>query len=206
VAGTISSDGGDGINCCGANNSTGGGAGGTVYITTNTLAGAGSITAKGGAAANSGGNDGGGGSGGRVAIYYDSKTYTGSYDAYGDYGDEYGGAGTLYVKDNAVSGGDFTVDNNGNAGTSTPLFTADQTSATVYSFTVSGSGILNIDSPGVCGPIALTILNTVDVSGGTVNNTLTDASGVSCVDRSHVYTELNIPAGLYLNDRHKTHH
>lgn len=109
VSGTISANGADGW--VGANYA-GGGAGGSLWIETGTLAGAGTIRANGGAAQSNGA-----GGGGRVAVYYTTKTFTGSMQAYGGYSasyspTKYGGAGTVYDK-NLTSGViNITIANN----------------------------------------------------------------------------------------------
>jgi hypothetical protein len=56
----------------------GGGSGGSVYISTGILAGSGSIDADGGDGGNSTANtqDGSGGGGGRIAVYYDTSTFS----------------------------------------------------------------------------------------------------------------------------------
>ncbi|HLO39933.1 MAG TPA: immunoglobulin domain-containing protein [Phycisphaerales bacterium] len=89
-------------------NQAAGGSGGSIWITCATLAGSGSLTATGG-----GGNTSfsGGGGGGRVAIYYASGTYSGTFDASGGVG--YlgsGGAGTFYIE-KAGSLGTLYIDN-----------------------------------------------------------------------------------------------
>ncbi|MHC4606205.1 MAG: YCF48-related protein, partial [Planctomycetota bacterium] len=56
----------------------GGGSGGSIWISTGTLAGAGMVSAMGGDGYDDVVFDGGGGGGGRIAVYYDSSTFTGS--------------------------------------------------------------------------------------------------------------------------------
>lgn len=77
----------------------GGGAGGSVFVTAGTLAGSGSIAANGGAggapSSCSGETSAGGGGGGRVALFADSKTYTGGATVTGGAGTTAGGAGKL---------------------------------------------------------------------------------------------------------------
>ena len=124
----------------GSNNGGGGGAGGTVYISTGVLAGNGSITANGGDGGNSStGSDGGGGAGGRVAIYYTTSTWSGTNTAYGGNGNSgaYGGAGTVYVKDNNAVTDTLTLNNNGHvAGTFTVSATASYTTLSMATDTV----------------------------------------------------------------------
>lgn len=83
ISGTVSAN---GDNSASASNGSGGGAGGSVYLKASTLSGAGSVSANGG----NGYVRGGGGGGGRVAVYYDSSTFTFSnitaaYGAKGSY-------------------------------------------------------------------------------------------------------------------------
>ncbi|MGE0267302.1 MAG: hypothetical protein AB7S78_02425 [Candidatus Omnitrophota bacterium] len=80
ISGTLSANGEDVFTC---DNRSGGGAGGGIYITTSTLAGSGDIVADGG---NGGSSRGGGGGGGRIAVYYESSTFTGSARAKGGHG------------------------------------------------------------------------------------------------------------------------
>jgi len=111
VNGSILADGGTGYN-------SGGGSGGGILLTVGTLSGSGTIAARGGAATNS--SSMGSGGGGRIAIYYDTnslptanilanggKSYDGSNSAYN------GGAGTIYLKDNAKANPDLIVYNGG---------------------------------------------------------------------------------------------
>ncbi|MGE0268874.1 MAG: hypothetical protein AB7S78_10530 [Candidatus Omnitrophota bacterium] len=80
VSGTLSANGESVFQC---DLRSGGGAGGGIYITTSTLAGSGDIVANGG---NGGSLRGGGGGGGRIAVYYESSTFTGSARAIGGHG------------------------------------------------------------------------------------------------------------------------
>ena len=72
----------------------GAGSGGSIYLNVGTLAGNGLIQALGGPAY----NNGGGGGGGRIAVYYVTKTYTGTLSAAGAYSDlGTTGAGTVFL-------------------------------------------------------------------------------------------------------------
>ncbi|MFC1639056.1 beta strand repeat-containing protein, partial [Patescibacteria group bacterium] len=111
--GTISADGRNG------DYYDGGGAGGSIWLDTGTISGSGTIIADGG----NGNGYGNGGAGGRIAIYYDNGTTAGfsTISAYGGLGGVYinydledGGAGTIFIKDNAAPNGDLTVDNGSN--------------------------------------------------------------------------------------------
>ncbi len=133
--GRISADGQNWI----ANN-TGGGAGGSAWITTHTFAGTGSVSAN-------GGNgeayvDGGGGGGGRVAVYYDTSSYTGAFTAYGGAGQQRGGAGTVYLKSSGSPAGDLIVNQGGNAGMSTPL-----DSPTNFNLIIGNQGYVYLTAP-----------------------------------------------------------
>lgn len=92
----------------GSNN--GGGAGGSILLEITTLTGAGSITANGG----SGGTSPGGG-GGRIAIYTTTDSSTLTRQAFGGVPTssthDAGGAGTIYLKDDAAPNGDLIVTN-----------------------------------------------------------------------------------------------
>lgn len=110
VNGRLSVDGADG-----AVNS-GGGSGGGLWISTTLFSGKGLVSAKGGA----GNPAGGGGGGGRIGVSFASNNFTGILTAGGGAGSVGGGAGTVFLKPNS-SGGLLLLDNNGLAGTNTPL-------------------------------------------------------------------------------------
>jgi phosphodiesterase/alkaline phosphatase D-like protein len=90
-----------------ANGSTGGASGGSIYTTSDSLAGSGTISATGGS---TGDSESGGGGGGRIALYYATKTYSGTPSIAGGTGYATGGTGSLYeeVTNNAPSA---TLDN-----------------------------------------------------------------------------------------------
>ncbi|NKI17972.1 hypothetical protein HCU74_11210, partial [Spongiibacter sp. KMU-166] len=122
LEGTIRSNGG-------YHDRSGGGSGGSIWIQAGTVSGSGTVQANGGG----GGTyyDSGGGGGGRIALYYDSLN---GFDpaaqisavggVKGGNGREDGGAGTIYLKDNAASQGTVIVNNgalgNGSAATVLP--------------------------------------------------------------------------------------
>lgn len=105
----------------------GGGSGGGLLLAVGTLSGSGTISARGGNYPND--TNAGSGGGGRISIYYDSmtlptaniiasggKTYDGSVTG------RNGGAGTIYLKDNAKAKADLIISNGGIATTrSTPI-------------------------------------------------------------------------------------
>src|SRR3989339_2202277 len=64
---------------------------------------------------------GGGGGGGRIALYYTENNFTGEIQSYGGAGNEFGGAGTIYMKSETQSYGDLIIDNNNLSGTQTYL-------------------------------------------------------------------------------------
>jgi hypothetical protein len=104
-------------------NGGGGGAGGSINLTAQTIAGNGIIRANGGA----GTVGGGGGGGGRIALRGETNLFAGTLSAAGGSGSVGGGAGTIY-RAQAVPGQNPTplsllIDNNGLAGTNTPLST-----------------------------------------------------------------------------------
>ncbi len=80
--------------------SSGGGAGGSIWIQAGTLAGTGKVQTNGGDGATTAFNNaygiGGGGSGGRIAFEYSGSSFAGTVEAYGGFGGQYGGAGTIY--------------------------------------------------------------------------------------------------------------
>jgi hypothetical protein len=112
VNGRISANGLPGV----ATNNTwnGGGAGGTIFLTTGGISGNGSIAADGATGALP---NGGGGGGGRIAVYYSSNSFTGTFSARGGTGYMNGGAGTVYLKRQDRPSGDLVIDNGGLRGT-----------------------------------------------------------------------------------------
>lgn len=81
VTGTLTNNGIIGANGPDAPQDAGGGSGGSIYVTTDVLSGAGSFLANGGDTAG-----GGGGGGGRIAIYYQTSSFTGEAEAKGGTG------------------------------------------------------------------------------------------------------------------------
>ncbi len=117
VNGVISANGGNGSGSGG-----GGGSGGTINIDALSIAGNGSITANGGSGAL---NVGGGGGGGCIEIvctkFPQTNVFAGTVSAYGGGGANYGGAGTILYRTNEQVSGLLVLDNDGNAGTNTPV-------------------------------------------------------------------------------------
>ncbi len=121
-----------------------GGSGGSVYITTGTWAGSGTLTSNGG----NGSTNGGSGGGGRIAVYYTSSSYSGTYTAYGGSSYAKGGAGTIYLKAAADTYGNLIVDNNDQIDTwdfHTGKTTINET-VTFNALTVRNYGNLDIGS------------------------------------------------------------
>jgi hypothetical protein len=115
VNGSITANGIDGIP-----SGAGGGSGGALWLNAGTLSGSGAISAIGGDGEFFGG--GGGGGGGRIATYFNSNQFTGTFSAEGGEGFlASGGAGTIYLKTNSISTAAVILDNSGNPGTNTPL-------------------------------------------------------------------------------------
>src|ERR1035437_6246232 len=117
----------------------GGGAGGSIWISTHTLAGAGLLAANGG---NGEDGDGGGGGGGRIAVYYDTSSFSGQSTAYGGGGYQRGGAGTVYLKSSALPAGDLVVNQGGSAGVPTPLDTP-----TNFNLIIGNQGLVLVTAP-----------------------------------------------------------
>ena len=118
VDGSLTANGNAGVVNCHAGCRYGrGGSGGSVYVTAGGLAGTGLISANGGDASNA--NKASGGGGGRIAIYYDTNTYSGTMSA--DGGSANGGAGTIYSRSASQVWGDLLIDNSGQSGVTTPL-------------------------------------------------------------------------------------
>lgn len=185
ISGSITANGASG----GANYG-GGGAGGSIWVDAGTLAGSGTITANGGAGGSGGtGSDGsGGGGGGAIALYFNSSSYSGSPTAYGGgaagTNTGQGNAGTVFVKDNALSSGDLTIDNNNNT-------RADRTTRTISSsFTVRNLTVKNRATYTILSGHTLTI--GTGFSGGTSNASLTISSGAT-LDVSGISSLANAP-------------
>jgi len=120
VDGAVSVNGGNGVGFYLATGG-GGGSGGSIWLTAAKLAGKGSISSNGGQGGDVVYQDGGGGAGGRIALYYDTNTFTGTLAARGGWGYQYGGAGTIFCKSPTEPDGKLIIDNAGKVGASTPL-------------------------------------------------------------------------------------
>ncbi len=131
INGAIRADGGAGQH--GSSGTSGAGSGGSILIHVGHVTGTtGAVTAYGGAGAN-GWPSAAAGGGGRIAIYYNSSDQTDSIEWWTAGGlntapthpaSLQGGAGTFYVKDDALASGDLFVDNGDrNADRTTPLLT-----------------------------------------------------------------------------------
>ena len=179
--GAITANGGAGTGSAGV---SGGGSGGSIYISADTFTGSGTITANGGAGYDAGGTDGGGGGGGRVAIYYGTDSYTGSIQARGASGWEYGGAGTIFKKADSQAYGDLLVENGGQNGKSTWVsgdydfdevraqskgkMTLDGQGMTIGGVTVGNAGELYLYSPTEAAWGQVDAGGTLSASSGTV--------------------------------------
>ncbi len=137
VDGSLTANGGDSTHIA-----AGGGAGGSVFIATDVLTGSGVISANGG---NGGapGDDGGGGGGGRIALHYASESFSGTVEACGGTGYEFGGAGTIYRQSDSQPNGFLLADNCGNAGAATTLV---ETAYTFDDLQISGAAELIVPS------------------------------------------------------------
>ncbi|MDD2943085.1 MAG: SBBP repeat-containing protein [bacterium] len=135
-----------------------GGAGGSVFIDAGTFEGTGQILANGGDAGNDSGNIwSGGGGAGRIAVLYDVNNFAGSYSAYGGVGYQNGGAGTIFIKDNANTYGDLVIDANGITG---------NISETTESLTINNLSLLNGAELYIKPGYTLTILGTTITGNG----------------------------------------
>ncbi|GAB4146262.1 MAG: hypothetical protein OHK0017_06560 [Patescibacteria group bacterium] len=182
VNGSIKADGAPG-----SSSYIGGGSGGSVWVDANTLVGNGTISANGGAS----GYQGGSGGGGRLAYYYQTKTFTGSTTAYPGAGNGggIGGAGTVYEKAASSSNGNLSIVSNV-AGTYTHT-TIDSTNLSVdavQNLTISSNTTVYLDK-------ALTIPGTLDVSGATYIGATTPFGNIGT---------LNVNNGALLSTRNNT--
>ena len=116
VDGLLSANGGNGSGLGG-----GGGSGGSLNLTVSSLLGSGVIAANGG---NGVDGSGGGGGGGMIAVSVNqSNSFAGTFSASGGGGANYGGAGTIYIRTNALQPL-LIVDNAGHRGTNTSISTS----------------------------------------------------------------------------------
>jgi hypothetical protein len=139
VNGAIRSNGGNAEP--GSNGTGAAGSGGSVWLRVGSLSGTGSIEAKGGTGFRYwAGALGGGGGGGRVAVNYDMNTFPeakivaqGGTTVNIFESPYYGGAGTIYLKDNTDTYGKLIVDNQGiGSPAQTPFLTAVTSIPNVY--------------------------------------------------------------------------
>lgn len=174
--------------------STATGSGGSIYISAGTFAGSGSILAI-----SRFNYQNQAGSGGRIALYYTTKTFTGTVNASG-YGG--GGAGTIFDKANGQSTGTLTIDNSGNATSAyTPVDTGID--STVGSIIISNKGyglasstsISNIDVTVSTSTLVMLGSNTLKSmtvnSGGTVTTNSNSTSKVNYIDLTAANVTIN---------------
>ena len=135
VDGTIRANGTTGGESWGG---AGGGAGGSIQIHSASLSGAGTIQANGGSGGSSGYPDGGGGGGGRIYL----GDYFASTQAYGGWGQQYGGAGTIVTHYALPLDDQLKVDNNGHSGSYTGVIEEDVSTLTDHDISLTGYGQL----------------------------------------------------------------
>ncbi len=157
VTGTLTVNGTITANGAQAAGSSGSGSGGSLWINTGVFAGAGSISASGG---NGGGNSWGGGGGGRIAIYYNSSTYSGAIDATGGFGGSStpprAGAGTILTKRAADANPALRIENaGGTLGAITPI-----------GVNLNPASVLIATSANVVYSVPQTVAGNVDITGG----------------------------------------
>ncbi|MFA6028047.1 MAG: DUF2341 domain-containing protein [Patescibacteria group bacterium] len=176
--------------------SSGGGSGGSVYLDAATLQGAGTITVRGGNPCNTSGEGGGGG---RIAIYYDTNSSTITPTAYGGWitgGTYFGGAGTVYWKDNTLNSDLLVIDNGSHDDVTngvkyygkTPLTNSGTpASFTFDAVTISNDGHLLLNSD-------TTITSTTNTwTGGNITD-----SGGTWASMFGASADLNIPTSAIL--------
>ena len=146
-----------------------GGSGGGILLNVGTLSGAGTISANGGSVLNS--TYPGSGGGGRIAVYYTMNTLpvanisaTGGQSGDGSVTERNGGAGTIFLKNSANSGGDVIVSNGGIATTTTTTIPGGN----YNSFTATGGAILAVtgNTPALA---SMTISNNMSLASGSVS-------------------------------------
>ena len=176
----MQANGGPGVYGAGPN--SGAGSGGGVLIRAGSISGAGTVQANGGAGMFANFNNAGSGGGGRIAVYYDAMSLpSANLVARGGTGNSSsnGGAGTVYLKDNAQADGDLVVDNGGPVpGLYTRLMTERTTLRNLTVRNAGWFGPLGTDVPSftVLQPVQL-VSSAVMQLGGGVTLTVTNTSG-----------------------------
>jgi hypothetical protein len=146
---------------------------------------------------------GGGGGGGRIAVYYNSNSFTGTISAKGGNGFLAGGAGTVYLKQNNTAAAMFIADNGGLSGTNTLI----ELSGSALSVHVGPGAVLR-RSPGFSSPLTFQQLTVA-------SNATFQFAGVSQLIVSNAYVApdgqisgdgqgfgaLQVPADLRLSAR-----
>ena len=143
LGGTVSANGAAGIG-----QGSGGGSGGSLWLNVGTLAGVGTLSACGGL-----GNDvGGAGGGGRIAVYYQNSSFTGTMKAWGPgSGASVAGAGTIYTKITGQSVGQLVVDNGGPTAAAGSTFAAPEALA----LTIQGGATASLLSSQTLGSLLI---------------------------------------------------
>ena len=186
IDGTVSANGRD-VPTTGTDGA--GGAGGSIWINGigSTVNGTGTVTSNGGAPSSALAGSGGGG---MIAVYYAGTTPTFALQARGSNvrGYEKGGAGTVYMKSDAQTLGDLTLDNNNVAGA-----TSSQAPAwpQVYDAIVIKGGANYRVSSGLNLSYA-TSTGSISGGGGTVAGTLTVNGLFVFQSASHTFSALNL--------------
>jgi len=145
----------------------GGGSGGSIYLIANTLTGSGNLTANAGGGGDKS-QDGGGGAGGRIAIHYTTNTFTGSITNKGNWGYEYGGAGTTYLKASTETYGGLIINNYAyNTGITNITTTQQFNWANITNATINGTSINITDTLNILA--GTTYLNTPIIGTSQVN-------------------------------------
>jgi hypothetical protein len=163
-----------------------GGSGGGIRIEATTVAGTGVINAKGGSS-----NQRAGGGGGRIAIHYGTMNLpTSNIMANSGTGTKNGGAGTVYLKNNAMSKADVIINNGGiAAGTTTSVPGGDYGYVVVKGgATIAMNGNLTPGTDMVVSDSQLYLLGEITVPGNlTINN-----SGVTSFGKMNIAGSLAI--------------
>lgn len=153
----------------GDGNYAGGGAGGSLLITAKTLTGIGALSSVGGGGYCSG-------SGGRIALNYETNTFTGSLRAYSSAVTWCGGVGTIYLKQKSDLQADLLLDNSHqNYNTAlTPL----PTTLPIRTLTARNDARLSLDAPYTVSTFTLDNYSIVYPVGSSINLTVTGDSAI----------------------------
>jgi hypothetical protein len=162
------------------NYDVGGGSGGSIWLSADSFSGAGLLRVDGGAGLLP---YGGGGAGGRIAVTYNSNSFAGAMTAYGSSGYQFGGAGTIYLKENQASYSRLIVNNRDVVGAFTPYTSVPG----FVDLTVSGGAVSGMISFGMR-DILVKSNSVLTITAPTPSQIILPVSGNITIDEGGVLT------------------